>query len=172
MFKCALFLSMNIKTNIIIPILSDRRRQINKQTCLWSDWRCHAVSGALAQQRAATDYWEPQPPLLWCPEEGLNLGWTAVNSSMRYVMRYRSVNGGRLTSHEPFEASWRHQTSTESNHWETSDTPNIPIMIWWHGMTWTNRAVKGIIRPFELEEIYIFYYLIDVGEFSYSNDMH
>ena len=31
---------------------------------------------------------------------------------------------------------------------------------------------KGIIRPFELEEIYVFYYLIDAGEFSYSNDMH
>ena len=31
---------------------------------------------------------------------------------------------------------------------------------------------KGIIRPFELKEIYISYYLIDAGEFSYSNDMH
>ena len=33
-------------------------------------------------------------------------------------------------------------------------------------------AVKGIIRPFELGEIYVFYYLIDAGELSYSNDMH
>ena len=33
-------------------------------------------------------------------------------------------------------------------------------------------SLKGIIRPFELEEIYLFYYLIDAGEFSYSNDMH
>ena len=34
------------------------------------------------------------------------------------------------------------------------------------------RVFKGIIRPFELEEIYLLYYLIDAGEFSYSNDMH
>ena len=32
--------------------------------------------------------------------------------------------------------------------------------------------VKGIIRPFDLKEIYLFYYLIDAGEFSYSDDMH
>ena len=32
--------------------------------------------------------------------------------------------------------------------------------------------LKWIIRPFELKEIYLFYYLIDAGEFSYSNDMH
>ena len=31
---------------------------------------------------------------------------------------------------------------------------------------------KGIIRPFELKEIYLFYHLIDAGKFSYSNDMH
>ena len=33
-------------------------------------------------------------------------------------------------------------------------------------------TLKGIIRSFELKEIYLFYYLIDAGEFSYSNDMH
>ena len=33
-------------------------------------------------------------------------------------------------------------------------------------------TVKGIIRTFELEEIYLFYYLIDAGEFSYSNDTY
>ena len=32
--------------------------------------------------------------------------------------------------------------------------------------------VKGIIRTFELKEIYPFYYLMDTGEFSYSKDMH
>ena len=32
-------------------------------------------------------------------------------------------------------------------------------------------TLKGIIRPFELKEIYVFYYLIDAGEFSYCNDM-
>ena len=36
----------------------------------------------------------------------------------------------------------------------------------------TQQSVKGIIRHFELKEIYFFYYLIDAGEFSYSNDMH
>ena len=34
------------------------------------------------------------------------------------------------------------------------------------------RLLKGIIRPFELKEIYLFYYFIDAGEFSYANDMH
>ena len=29
---------------------------------------------------------------------------------------------------------------------------------------------KGNIRPFDLKEIYLFYYFIDAGEFSYSND--
>ena len=32
--------------------------------------------------------------------------------------------------------------------------------------------LKGIIRPFELKEIFIFYYLIEAAEFSDSNDMH
>ena len=32
--------------------------------------------------------------------------------------------------------------------------------------------LKGIVRPFDLKDIYLFYYLIDAGEFSYSNDMH
>ena len=33
-------------------------------------------------------------------------------------------------------------------------------------------VIKGIKRPFKLKEIDLFYYLIDPGEFSYSNDMH
>ena len=33
-------------------------------------------------------------------------------------------------------------------------------------------SIKGIIRPFELKEIYVFYYLIDAAELSDSNDMH
>ena len=31
---------------------------------------------------------------------------------------------------------------------------------------------KRIIRPFQLKEIYLFYYLLDAGEFPYSNDTH
>ena len=31
---------------------------------------------------------------------------------------------------------------------------------------------KGIIRAFKLKEIDLFYYFIDAGEFSYSNDIH
>ena len=31
--------------------------------------------------------------------------------------------------------------------------------------------LKGILRPFEVKEIYLFYYLIYAGEFSYYNDM-
>ena len=33
-------------------------------------------------------------------------------------------------------------------------------------------VIKGIIRPFKLKEIDLFNYLIDPGEFSYSNHMH
>ena len=34
------------------------------------------------------------------------------------------------------------------------------------------KCLKGIIKPFKLKEIDFFYYLIDAGEFSYSNDIH
>ena len=33
-------------------------------------------------------------------------------------------------------------------------------------------ALKWIIRPFKLKETDLFYYLIDAGEFSFSNDMN
>ena len=34
------------------------------------------------------------------------------------------------------------------------------------------QKLKGIIRAFNLKEKYLFYYMINEGEFSYSNDKH
>ena len=56
-----------------------------------------------------------------------------------------------------------------SKNLSSTSMANLPF---WYLFTWGLTWLKGIMRPFEFEEIYLFYYLIDAGEFSYSNDMH
>ena len=54
------------------------------------------------------------------------------------------------------------------SHRNFSITYGIPLIL----QRSTCNVLKGIIRPSEFKGIYLFYYLIDAAEFSYSNDMH
>ena len=65
------------------------------------------------------------------------------------------------------ENDWCHFIPTWEEHGKISRTaesgfePNYPIFL-----------INGTIRVFQLKSVDFFYYLINAGEFSYSNDMH